>query len=116
MSGKRTPFRVPARPARKGAGLSLLCRAASTGQVDLGVDLHEVEWRERQPQIVRGQRVVEVDLARLQRVHAVGAAWLQHLTGLYWYRVEFGLIREHGELRMYGSGIVSSSGVSGSGR
>lgn len=46
------------------------------------------------------------------KAHALGADALQHLTRLYWYTVEFGLIREHGELRIYGSGIVSSSGES----
>src|SRR5690606_41829491 len=30
----------------------------------------------------------------------------------YWYTVEFGLIREAGGLRIYGSGIVSSKGES----
>ncbi|MEN1928671.1 phenylalanine 4-monooxygenase [Luteimonas sp. MJ204] len=46
------------------------------------------------------------------KAHAIGADALQNLTRLYWYTVEFGLIREAGELRIYGSGIVSSSGES----
>lgn len=33
---------------------------------------------------------------------------LKQLARLYWYTVEFGLIRESGELRIYGAGIVSS--------
>ena len=33
---------------------------------------------------------------------------LDYLARLYWYTVEFGLIREGGDLRIYGSGIVSS--------
>lgn len=33
---------------------------------------------------------------------------LEYLARLYWYTVEFGLIREGGDLRIYGSGIVSS--------
>ena len=37
---------------------------------------------------------------------------LVNLTRLYWYTVEFGLIRQQGELRIYGSGIVSSKGES----
>lgn len=37
---------------------------------------------------------------------------LDHLARLYWYTVEFGLIEEEGELRIYGSGIVSSHGES----
>ena len=35
-----------------------------------------------------------------------------YLSRLYWYTVEFGLIREAGGLRIYGSGIVSSYGES----
>ncbi|MGF1626244.1 MAG: phenylalanine 4-monooxygenase [Alphaproteobacteria bacterium] len=35
---------------------------------------------------------------------------LPYLARLYWYTVEFGLIREDGALRIYGSGIVSSHG------
>lgn len=37
---------------------------------------------------------------------------LNKLARLYWYTVEFGLIRERGALRLYGSGIVSSFGES----
>ncbi len=33
---------------------------------------------------------------------------LKQLARLYWYTVEFGLIREGGTLRIYGAGIVSS--------
>lgn len=37
---------------------------------------------------------------------------LELLARLYWYTVEFGLIREQGALRIYGAGIVSSAGES----
>ncbi|MGZ5925686.1 MAG: phenylalanine 4-monooxygenase [Rhizomicrobium sp.] len=37
---------------------------------------------------------------------------LEKLARLYWYTVEFGLIRESGGLRLYGAGIVSSFGES----
>ena len=37
---------------------------------------------------------------------------LKQLARLYWYTVEFGLIREDGDLRIYGAGIVSSYGES----
>jgi phenylalanine-4-hydroxylase len=37
---------------------------------------------------------------------------LHKLARLYWYTVEFGLIREAGGLRIYGAGIVSSYGES----
>lgn len=33
---------------------------------------------------------------------------LHHLARLYWYTVEFGLIREDGDLRLFGAGIMSS--------
>ncbi len=34
---------------------------------------------------------------------------LKQLARLYWYTVEFGLVREDGDLRIYGAGIVSSA-------
>jgi phenylalanine-4-hydroxylase len=34
------------------------------------------------------------------------------LQRLYWYTVEFGLIRENGKVKIYGGGILSSSGES----
>ncbi len=33
---------------------------------------------------------------------------LQNLARLYWYTIEFGLIREAGDLRLFGAGIMSS--------
>ena len=41
-------------------------------------------------------------------LRSLGFDALDHLARLYWYTVEFGLIREGGELRIYGAGIVSS--------
>ena len=41
-----------------------------------------------------------------------GEQALQHLTRLYWYTVEFGLINSADGLRIYGAGIVSSKGES----
>ena len=46
------------------------------------------------------------------KAHAIGPDALQNLTRLYWYTVEFGLIRQADGLRIYGSGIVSSKGES----
>jgi phenylalanine-4-hydroxylase len=40
---------------------------------------------------------------------ALGLGQLHHLARLYWYTVEFGLMRsDDGDLRIYGAGIVSS--------
>jgi phenylalanine-4-hydroxylase len=39
---------------------------------------------------------------------ALGLDALKYLGRLYWYTVEFGLIQEGDDLRIYGSGIVSS--------
>jgi len=46
------------------------------------------------------------------KAHAVGPEALVNLTRLYWYTVEFGLIREAEGLRIYGAGILSSKGES----
>jgi len=51
------------------------------------------------------------------KAHGIGPQALQQLTRLYWYTVEFGLIRSgrsksSDSLRIYGSGIVSSQGES----
>lgn len=42
-----------------------------------------------------------------QRAASLGM--LPNLARLYWYTVEFGLMREQGALRIYGAGIVSSA-------
>jgi phenylalanine-4-hydroxylase len=42
------------------------------------------------------------------KAHRLGAC--EMLSRLYWYTIEFGLIRERGARRAYGAGILSSSG------
>ncbi|WP_230635420.1 phenylalanine 4-monooxygenase [Sphingomonas sp. Leaf4] len=42
-------------------------------------------------------------------LRALGLGSLKQLARLYWYTVEFGLVQEDGELRIYGAGIVSSA-------
>jgi len=39
---------------------------------------------------------------------AADAEILERLGRLFWYTVEFGLIRENGEIKVYGSGVISS--------
>lgn len=51
----------------------------------------------------------------LQRVGAVGAHahdehQVQQLARLFWFTVEFGLVREDGAVKIYGSGLISSAG------
>jgi phenylalanine-4-hydroxylase len=42
------------------------------------------------------------------KAHRLGAC--EQLSRLYWYTIEFGLIRQHKGLRAYGAGILSSPG------
>ena len=45
-------------------------------------------------------------------LRAEGLGAIDRLARLYWYTVEFGLVCERGEPRIYGAGIVSSHGES----
>lgn len=45
-------------------------------------------------------------------LRALDLGQLHNLARLYWYTVEFGLIEEAGNLRIYGAGIVSSAAES----
>ena len=41
---------------------------------------------------------------------ALGKDYSWHLFRIFWFTVEFGLIRERGQTRIYGSGLISSHG------
>lgn len=41
---------------------------------------------------------------------AAQPAVLKMLSALYWFTVEFGLLAEHGQVKIFGSGIISSVG------
>ena len=49
-------------------------------------------------------------LSRIALKHVDQEEAIDRIARLYWYTVEFGLIRENGELRIYGGGILSSPG------
>jgi phenylalanine-4-hydroxylase len=45
-------------------------------------------------------------------LRSLGFGAMHRLARLYWYTVEFGLVRDGGDLKLYGAGIVSSFGES----
>lgn len=51
-------------------------------------------------------------LAAIALEHINDPYSVELLSRLYWYTVEFGLIREDGKLKIYGAGILSSKGES----
>jgi len=49
-------------------------------------------------------------LAKIALRHIDNGWAIQLISRIYWYTVEFGLIEESGDLRIYGAGILSSAG------
>ena len=52
------------------------------------------------------------ELARIALRFIDNPQAIEYIARLYWYTIEFGLIREDGILKIYGAGILSSSGES----
>jgi phenylalanine-4-hydroxylase len=46
----------------------------------------------------------------LEQNDATCHAAVEHLSRLYWYTIEFGLLQQQGQIRAYGAGILSSPG------
>ena len=49
-------------------------------------------------------------LSKIALRHIDDAWAIQLISRIYWFTVEFGLIRENGQVRIYGAGILSSAG------
>jgi phenylalanine-4-hydroxylase len=51
-----------------------------------------------------------MELSKIGLRYCGDDAAINMLSRVYWYTVEFGLIREHKQLKIYGAGILSSAG------
>ena len=53
------------------------------------------------------QELARIALRFIDKTQAI-----EYIARLYWYTIEFGLIKEDGKMKIYGAGIISSSGES----
>ncbi len=70
--------------------------------------IHEVIGHANQLASPRFARLTEAAGAALTRMESDEAA--KFVADVFWFSLEFGVIREHGELKAYGAGILSSFG------
>ncbi len=49
-------------------------------------------------------------LSNIALKHIDNAEVIELLSRIYWFTIEFGLIKEHNQTKIYGAGIISSSG------
>ena len=81
---------------------------------------HSVPFYTPEPDVVHelvghAASLFHPDVVRLSRLFGEAArradeASMKRLERVYWYTLEFGLVRENGALRTYGAGILSSFG------
>ena len=45
-----------------------------------------------------------------RRIRSVSAAALEKLSRVYWFTIEFGVLREDEDVKAYGTGLLSSAG------
>jgi phenylalanine-4-hydroxylase len=66
--------------------------------------------------IGHGVTLASEGLAALNRLfgeavkRTTAAESLEHLSRVYWFTIEFGVLRENGEVKAYGTGLLSSAG------
>jgi phenylalanine-4-hydroxylase len=60
--------------------------------------------------LLADQRIADflLGLAGLAKRHIESEAVIEGIARLYWYTIEFGLVREQDDLKIYGAGILSS--------
>jgi phenylalanine-4-hydroxylase len=51
-------------------------------------------------------------LSKMACAHIENPEIVEMVTRIYWYTIEFGLIREGGQVKIYGAGLISSPGES----